>query len=86
MTPPFEESITTEPGLTEKRLVWGMPPLVVALLIPIIVAPVLALGKAFWWLTPLGLLAWGILAIVVADDPDILSVMQGEMKLKDYYE
>jgi Type IV secretory pathway, VirB3-like protein len=86
MNRPFPERFRTEPGLTKRRLPWGMPSGMVAILALLLLAPLLIWGKSAWWVVPLLLPVVVGLAIVVKDDPDFLRTAQGELQLEDRYD
>jgi len=81
----FPERVETPPGLTKKRVPYGMPPGMGALLVLGGVGPLILFGRQAWWTLVVTLVVGSWLKLLCMDDPDFLTTASGEMKLKRRY-
>jgi type IV secretory pathway TrbD component len=82
----FPDTVSVPRGLATDRMILGVPPWVFVLLLMLAVGPLYLWGRSTWWIALLALGCGWLVALVVRDDPSVLSAWMSELRLKDYYE
>jgi len=82
----FPDSVPVPPGLVNDRTLLGLPPWVFVLLLVCAMGPLYLWGRSQWWVALLALGCGWLVAVIVRDDPKVLSTWMSEFRLKDYYE